>query len=146
VSAAEEPLPPTRGWVAEHAARYLSSDGVDGHLWRGAPTLLLTTRGRRSGRLRRTPLIYGRDGDAYVVVGSWGGAPRHPSWYLNLSEDPEVGIQVGSEKMAARASTAEGAGRDELWSRMTEIWPDYDKYQQKTARRIPIVVLEPVTS
>jgi deazaflavin-dependent oxidoreductase (nitroreductase family) len=146
VSAAEEPLPPTRGWVAEHAARYLSSDGADGHLWRGVPTLLLTTRGRRSGMLRRTPLIYGRDGDAYVVVGSWGGAPRHPSWYLNLSEDPEVTIQVLSQEMPARASTAEGARRDELWSRMTEIFPDYDRYQEKTARRIPVVVLEPVTS
>ena len=146
MSAAEEPLPPTTGWVAEHAARYLASDGADGHLWRGVPTLLLTTRGRRTGKLRRTPLIYGRDGDAYVVVGSRGGAPRHASWYLNLSEDPEVRIQVLSEVMPARASTAEGSRRQELWSLMTGIWPDYERYQEKTTRRIPVVVLEPVTS
>ena len=146
MSVGEEPLPPTTGWVAEHAARYLGSDGADGHLWRGVPTLLLTTRGRRRGRLRRTPLIYGRDGDAYVVVGSWGGRPRHPSWYLNLAEDPAVTIQVSEVEMPARASTVEGPRREELWSRMTEIWPAYDGYQQKTTRRIPIVVLEPVTS
>jgi deazaflavin-dependent oxidoreductase (nitroreductase family) len=146
MSAAEEPLPPTTGWVAEHASRYLATDGADGYLWRGVPTLLLTTRGRRSGRLRRTPLIYGRDGDAYLVVGSWGGAPRHPSWYLNLSEEPEVTIQIGPDTMPTRATTVEGARRDELWSRMTDIWPDYDTYQEKTTRRIPIVVLEPVTS
>lgn len=127
-------------------ARYLASDGADGHLWRGVPTLLLTTRGRRSGRLRRTALIYGRDGDAHVVVASWGGAPRHPSWYLNLSQDPEVRIQVGSKEMPARASTAEGARREVLWSLMSGVWPAYDAYQEKTTRRIPVVVLEPVTS
>ena len=146
MSAGEEPLPPTTGWVAEHAARYLATGGADGYLWRGVPTLLLTTRGRRSGRLRRTPLIYGRDGDAYVVVGSWGGRPRHPSWYLNLSEDPAVTLQVRGEETPARASTVEGPQRDELWARMAGIWPDYDKYQTKTARRIPIVRLEPLTS
>jgi deazaflavin-dependent oxidoreductase (nitroreductase family) len=146
VSATEEPLPPTTGWVAEHAARYLASDGADGHLWRGVPTLLLTTRGRKSGRLRRTPLIYGREGDAYVVVASKGGAPKDPAWYLNLSADPDVTIQVVGDEMPARATTAEGARRDELWSRMTDIWPDYDKYQAKTTRRIPIVVLEPAGS
>ena len=146
MSSPEEPLPPTRDWVAEHAGRYLATDGADGYLWRGVPTLLLTTRGRRSGRLRRTPLIFGRDGDAYVVVGSWGGAPRHPSWYLNLSEDPEVTIQVGPEKMRARASTVEGARRDELWSRMAGIFPPYESYQERTTRRIPIVALEPIAS
>jgi deazaflavin-dependent oxidoreductase (nitroreductase family) len=81
-----------------------------------------------------------------VVVGSRGGAPRHPSWYLNLTENPDVTIQVVGDKMPARASTAEGARREELWSRMTEIWPDYDKYQAKTTRQIPIVVLEPAGS
>jgi deazaflavin-dependent oxidoreductase (nitroreductase family) len=146
VSAAGEPLPPTTGWVAEHAARYLATGGAEGHLWRGVPTLLLTTRGRRSGRLRRTPLIYGRDGDAYVVVASKGGSPRHPAWYLNLSAEPEVTIQVGSDVMPARASTAEGARREELWSTMTGIWPAYDPYQDRTRRRIPVVILEPVGS
>jgi F420H(2)-dependent quinone reductase len=85
----EEPLEPTIGWVREHLRRYVATDGADGHEWRpGIPTLLLTTRGRRSGRLRRTPLIYGRDGDRYLVVASYGGSPHHPDWYLNLRDDP----------------------------------------------------------
>jgi deazaflavin-dependent oxidoreductase (nitroreductase family) len=146
VSPTEEPLPPTTDWVAEHTARYLASDGADGHLWRGVPTLLLTTRGRQSGKLRRTALIYGRDGDSYVVVASKGGTPKHPAWYLNLSDDPDVTIQVLGDEMPVHAGTAEGARREELWSRMTDIWPDYDKYQAKTTRQIPIVVLEPAGS
>ena len=81
-----------------------------------------------------------------MVVASKGGTPKHPAWYLNLSEDPDVTIQVVGDEMPARATTAEGARREELWSRMTDIWPDYDKYQAKTARQIPIVVLEPITA
>jgi len=142
---AEQPLDPTTGWVAEHLRRYVASDGADGHEWRpGVPTLLLTTRGRRSGNLRRTPLIYARDGDAYVVVASYGGAPQHPDWYLNLTDEPEVTIQVGADLQRARARTAEGEERERLWSVMTGIWPAYADYQAKTSRRIPVVVLEPI--
>jgi deazaflavin-dependent oxidoreductase (nitroreductase family) len=142
---AEQPLDPTTGWVAEHLRRYVASDGADGHEWRpGVPTLLLTTRGRRSRSLRRTPLIYGRDGDAYVVVASYGGAPHHPDWYLNLTDEPEVAIQVGADRRHARARTAEGEQRERLWSVMTGIWPAYEDYQGKTSRVIPIVVLEPI--
>jgi deazaflavin-dependent oxidoreductase (nitroreductase family) len=93
---------PTR-WVAQHIRRYVETDGKKGHQWRGVHTLLLTTRGRRSGKLRRTALIYGRDGDRYLVVASNGGSKEHPSWYLNLTDDPEVEAQVGAERFAATA-------------------------------------------
>src|SRR5918994_4172558 len=106
---AEEPLEPRTGWVRDHLRRYVATDGAEGHEWQvGLLILLLTTRGRRSGRLRRTPLIYGRDGDRYVVVASYGGSPQHPDWYLNLRDDPDVTIQVGPEVVRARAGTAEG--------------------------------------
>jgi deazaflavin-dependent oxidoreductase (nitroreductase family) len=108
------------------------------------PTLLLTTRGRKTGKLRRTALIYGRDGDRYVVVASKGGAPDHPTWYLNLDADPEVQLQVGAEKFTARARTATAEEKPALWRRMAEIWPDYDNYQAKTGREIPVVILERV--
>lgn len=134
---------PTR-WVAEHARRYLESEGSDGHLWRGVPTLLLTTRGRTSGRARRTPLIYGRDGDRYLLVASRGGHPRHPDWYLNLLATPEVGVQVGAERFTARATTADAGDKPRLWRVMTDIWPDYDQYQAKTTREIPVVILDRV--
>jgi deazaflavin-dependent oxidoreductase (nitroreductase family) len=139
----EQPTDPRTGWVRDHLHRYVATDGSDGHEWRGVPTLLLTTRGRRSGKLRRTPLIYGRDGDRYVVVASYGGSPQHPDWYLNLAADPDVTIQVGPDVMAARASTLEGADRERMWGVLTGIWPDYDNYQAKTDRVIPLVALEP---
>jgi deazaflavin-dependent oxidoreductase (nitroreductase family) len=132
-----------KGWVASHIRRYVDSDGDKGHEWRpGVYTLLLTTRGRRSGRLRRTALIYGRDGDRYLVVGSVGGAAKHPAWYLNLVEHPEVEVQVGAERFAARARTATAEEKPPLWSVMAKIWPAYDAYQKKTRRDIPVVILE----
>ena len=132
---------PTR-WVARHVRRYLETDGRSGHRWNGRNTLLLTTRGRRSGKLRRTALIYGRDGDNYVVVASNGGARNHPFWYLNLTAEPEVRVQVGPERFAARARTAGAEERPRLWRLMAEIWPDYERYQKRTGREIPVVVLE----
>lgn len=131
-----------RGWVAKHIRDYVSSDGKKGHLWRGVDTLLLTTRGRKTGKLRRTALIYGRDGDRYLVVASTGGAPNHPEWYLNLVANPEVRIQVGPEEFAATASATSGVERSNYWNRMAEIWPDYDNYQKKCKRTIPVVILE----
>src|SRR6478735_8716075 len=128
----EQPLEPTTGWVRDHLRAYVETDGENGHLWRGVPTLLLTTRGRRSGSLRRTPLIYGESDGAYVIVASKGGTPQHPAWYLNLTAEPEVTIQVASEVMSARARTAEGDERERLWALMTSIWPAYDDYQAKT--------------
>jgi deazaflavin-dependent oxidoreductase (nitroreductase family) len=96
---------------------YVDSGGTEGHLWQpGVPTLLLTTRGKKSGTARRTALIYGRDGADYVVMASYAGAPAHPDWYFNLDVDPEVVIQVGEEIMTGTARTgptqiATGCGR-----------------------------------
>jgi deazaflavin-dependent oxidoreductase (nitroreductase family) len=126
----------------EHVRRYRETDGEVGYLWRGVPTLIVTTVGRRSGRERSTPLIFGEDGDAHVVVASKGGAARHPDWYLNLVEHPKVQVQVKGDRFEAVARTAEPPERDRLWRLMTGIWPAYDLYQQRTARQIPVVVLE----
>ncbi len=139
----EEVLDSPSSWVAEHIHRYVQSDGANGHEWRpGVPTLLLTTRGRRSGRLRRTALIYGRDGDRYLIVASLGGAPRHPAWYLNLVADPEVRVQVGPDTFTGRARPATVDEKPARWRTMAEIWPDYDKYQERTSRQIPVVIIE----
>jgi deazaflavin-dependent oxidoreductase (nitroreductase family) len=129
-------------WVNKHIKTYVESDGVDNDF--NAPILLLTVKGRKSGVLRRTALIYGADGDNYVVVASKGGDPKHPEWYLNLAADPQVEVQVLAEKFTARARTAEGAERERLWADLAKIWPAYDEYAEKTDRQIPIVVLEPV--
>lgn len=126
----------------EHVRRYRETDGAEGHDWKGTTTLLLTTTGRRSGKQHTTPLIYQPDGDRSVVVASRGGAPRHPAWYLNLSENPQVEVQVKGNRFKAHASTAEGEERERLWKVMTATWPDYDRYQQKTDRKIPVVVLQ----
>jgi deazaflavin-dependent oxidoreductase (nitroreductase family) len=131
-------------WVAQHIRRYVETDGQKGHLWSGVHTLLLTTRGSESGKLRRTALIYERDGDRYVVVASNGGAKKHPSWYLNLVANPEVRVQVAADTFTARASTASAREKPRLWRSMAAIWPDYDTYQTKTKRDIPVVILDPL--
>ncbi len=133
------------GWVARHVRGYVESDGKRGHRWHGVDTLLLTTRGRLTGTLRRTALIYGRDGDRYVVVASAGGKATHPSWYLNLVDEPSVDLQVGADRFQATASTATGRTRTRLWTTMVEIWPEYERYQTRTERAIPVVILEPTT-
>ena len=133
-----------RIWVRAHIRDYVKSDGKKGHRWLGFPTLLLTTRGRKTGMLRRTALIYGRDGDAYLLVASNGGGAKHPLWYLNLVADPEVELQVGPDKFAARARAAIAKEKPRLWRLMTEIYPSYDKYQAKARREIPLVIVEPV--
>ena len=126
----------------EHVDRYRATDGEEGHDWQGTQTLILTTTGHRSGQQRSTPLIYGQHGDDYLVVASQGGAPKHPGWYLNLSENPEVEVQVKGDRFPARARTATPEEKPELWKIMTEHWPAYDEYQQQTDREIPVVVLE----
>ena len=129
-------------YVAKHIHEYVESNGEKGHNWRpGVPTLLLTTRGRKTGKLRRTALIYGKDGDNTIIVASRGGHPKHPLWYLNLTANPEVEVQVGAEKFKARAHTATPEEKAKLWPLMTSIWPDYNNYQKKTDREIPVVVL-----
>jgi proline iminopeptidase len=141
------------GWMIEHANRYLSSGGTDGHMYEmtqpgrpklTVPSLLLTTTGRKSGEKFIFPLFYGTDGDSYIVVASKGGAPKHPNWYLNLVANPEVEVQVGPRKFRARARTVTGPERTRLWQKALEFWPPYADYQKKTEREIPVVLLEPV--
>lgn len=130
------------GWVSRHIAEYVETDGRKGHRWSGVDTLLLTTRGRKSGKLRRTALIYGVDEENFVVVASRGGHRNHPAWYLNLDANPEVKIQVGPEHHDGRARTATGTERSRLWEMMRQIFPQYRQYQEKTEREIPVVVIE----
>jgi deazaflavin-dependent oxidoreductase (nitroreductase family) len=128
---------------AEHVRVYRETNGEQGYQWRGTTILLLTTNGRTSGQQRTTPLIHRTDGDdSWVVVASKGGAPDHPDWYKNLDANPEVTIQVKDEQLPVRARTAQGEERQRLWKLMTEVWPPYDEYQEKTERQIPVVVLE----
>ena len=132
------------GFAKDHIREYVESNGEQGYLWHGVPTLLLTTRGRKSGLLRRTALIFGRDGKDYMVVASKGGAPKHPFWYLNLVANPEVEIQVGADKLKARARTAAKEEKPRLWKIMADIFPKYNEYQAKAGREIPLIILEPV--
>lgn len=132
-------------WIQDHLDRYLASDGQDGHMWNGMPTLLLTTKGRQSGESRQLPLIYGEHDGAYIVVASKGGHSHHPSWYLNLDAEPGVELQVGAEKFAARAHTAQGDERAVLWDVMSKIFPTYNEYQTRAGEReIPVVVCKRV--
>jgi proline iminopeptidase len=139
-------------WIKDHLARYLATDGADGYLWDASlgggkglvPTLLLTTVGRKSGRMLTLPLIFGQSGPNYVVIASKGGAPTHPAWYLNLQAHPEVQVQVKAAKFPARARTAVGEERAALWAKMVEIYGPYAQYQTRTDRQIPVVVLTPV--
>jgi deazaflavin-dependent oxidoreductase (nitroreductase family) len=128
----------------EHVARYRETDGEVGHEWRGVHTIILTTTGRRSGEPRPTPLIYGRDGDDLLVVASNGGSTEPPAWYRNLEADPGVDVQLLGDRFRARARTATAEERPELWRTMATIWPAYDRYQERTDREIPVVVLERV--
>jgi deazaflavin-dependent oxidoreductase (nitroreductase family) len=126
-----------------HVQRYLETDGEIGHIWRrGAKTLLLTTAGRRTGKPTTTPLIYAEADGVFVIVASKGGAPTDPGWYQNLAKNPDVQVQVKGDVFSARARTATGAERERLWELATRQWPDYDEYQTRTARQIPVVVLE----
>ena len=128
---------------AEHVRAYRESDGEYGHDWRGGSSvLLLTTSGRQSGEPRTNALIYGRSDDAYLVVASNGGAHRPPGWYTNLEADPNVEVQVLDDRFRARARVATPEERPAMWREMTRHWPDYDAYQERTDREIPVVVLE----
>lgn len=141
-----EPLDSATDWVAEHTKKYVETGGEEGYMWRGYPTLVLTTTGRKSGDLRRNALIFGRDGDDYILVASYGGRAQHPLWYLNLVADPSVTIQDRADVVRCTASTEpEGDHRDRLWAQMVAIYPPYEEYQAKTERRIQIVRVRPDT-
>ncbi len=139
-------------WIAEHIALY-RRDPEKARMWDSTPvggpgllpTLLLTTKGRKSGKPRSLPLIYGESGAGHVIIASKGGMPSHPVWYLNLLAEPECEIMVGAKRIEVRARVAEGAERDRLWAQMAKIYPPYDEYQTRAAgRKIPVVVLDPV--
>lgn len=131
----------------EHVRRYLETDGEAGYEWNGVTTLVLTTTGRRTGKARQSALIFARDGDDLVVVASQGGMPTHPAWYLNLSQNPEVEVQVRGDRFRARARTADDPEeRARLWALVNTVWPNYDVYATRTDRTIPVVVLEPEES
>jgi deazaflavin-dependent oxidoreductase (nitroreductase family) len=137
--------------VREHVELYRATNGAEGHMWdrlgaKGTyPCLLLTTIGRKTHIARTTPLVYGRDGDNYVVIASKGGRPTHPAWYLNLTDNPQVVIQVGPDLRSVVAHSADGAERARLWQAMKSVYPLYDDYEAKigSARVIPVVVLTP---
>ncbi|MEV4304817.1 MULTISPECIES: nitroreductase family deazaflavin-dependent oxidoreductase [unclassified Nonomuraea] len=129
----------------EHVQRYQATDGAEGHDWNNTTVLLLTTKGRNSGKPYTTPLIYQRFGDDYLVVASKGGDPEDPQWYKNLLAHPDVEVQVKGDRFKARARTASEEEKPEMWRTMTRTWPQYDEYQEKTDRRIPVVVLERAT-
>jgi deazaflavin-dependent oxidoreductase (nitroreductase family) len=126
-----------------HAALYRATGGRLLGKHKQAPILLLTTKGRKTGKMRTTPLMYSRDGDNIVLVASVGGAPHNPDWFYNL-KGQKAEVQVGREKQRCKARVAEGEERERLWAQMVAIWPAYAEYQKKTKRQIPVVVLEPV--
>ena len=140
------------GWMQDHLARYLRTDGAEGHFVdftvvggsASTPCLILETTGRRSGAAHQLPLIYGEDGGRFVVVASKGGAPVHPAWFLNLEAKPQVRFQVGDRKYRGVARIAAGAERARLYAMMAGIYPPYIPYQEKAVNReIPVVLLEP---
>jgi deazaflavin-dependent oxidoreductase (nitroreductase family) len=139
---AEEIVDSPVGWVRKHLRGYVESGGARGHRYYGRESLLLTTRGRRSGKLRRTPLFYGRHGDAYVVVASNGGAKQIPLWVGNIEADPAVTIQVGDKTFPARARPATAEERPALWAMMNAIFPSYADYERKAGHELPVVVIE----
>ncbi|MFI5048090.1 MAG: nitroreductase family deazaflavin-dependent oxidoreductase [Acidimicrobiia bacterium] len=137
-----EPSP--SAWVADQVRVYEASGGAESGTLRDVPVVILTTRGRYSGKLRKSPLMRVEHDGRYVVVASLGGAPKHPVWYLNLLADPAVTLQDGDLVLDARARPATPAEKAEWWPRATAVWPDYDDYQARTDRDIPVVILEPV--
>ena len=136
-------------WIAKHIELY-KTDPEKAHMWDSKeaggsgplPTLLLTTKGRKSGKPLLLPLIYGETEGGYVIIASKGGAPAHPSWYLNLTANPDVKLQVGPERLAAKARTVTGPERETLWKQMVAVYAPYTQYQERTEREIPVVVLE----
>ncbi len=130
--------------LAVHQRLYEVSGGRIGHQLGHLRTLLLRTTGRRSGQGRTAALVYHQDGQRFVVVGSRGGSDRPPGWLLNLLADPDVEVQVGTRRFPARGRVATAAEQQRLWPVMTALWPDYERYQRQTSRRIPLVILERV--
>ncbi len=121
---------------------YRRTGGRVGGRMRGAPVLLITTTGRRTGNPWTTPVIYQPDGDGWVVVASNGGAPRNPGWWLNLKANPQATVEIGREPHPVTARRVSGEEQARLWRRMVDVYPGYETYQTKTTRRLPVVKLE----
>jgi deazaflavin-dependent oxidoreductase (nitroreductase family) len=136
-----EPSP--ADFVAKQVELYESTGGAEGNTLRDRPVIILTTRGAKSGKIRKTPLMRVTDGTAYAAVASQGGAPTNPLWYYNIVADPHVSLQDGAVVRDYVARRVEGEERAKWWARAVETWPDYDEYQKKTDRDIPVIVLEP---
>lgn len=126
----------------EHVRVYRETSGETGHIWNGVTTLLFTTTGRKSGEKRTNAIIYTQVGDKYVIIASKGGSPTHPAWYLNILEDPNIEVQVKADVFQATARTAASPEREELWAEAVKAWPNFDVYQSRTDRKIPVVVIE----
>ncbi|MER7901875.1 nitroreductase family deazaflavin-dependent oxidoreductase [Streptomyces sp. NPDC095614] len=136
-----EPSPTT--WVREQVELIESSGGTQGTTMRGMPVILLTTRGAKSCKLRKTPLMRVEHDGQYAVVASLGGAPKHPVWYYNVLADPEVELRDGTVRQDMTAREITGEEKALWWSRAVEAFPDYAEYQTKTDREIPVFVLSP---
>ncbi|MFD3419813.1 nitroreductase family deazaflavin-dependent oxidoreductase [Streptomyces decoyicus] len=139
-----EPSP--EQWVRDQVELYESSGGAEGTTMRGLPVVVLTTRGAKSGKIRKSPLMRVEHDGAYAVVASMGGAPRHPVWYHNVVADPRVELQDGPVRQDMTAREVTGEEKALWWGRAVEAYPDYDDYQRKTDRRIPVFVLEPAAT
>lgn len=135
--------PSTWDRARDQVELYESSGGTEGTELRGKPCVVLWTRGRKTGAVRKSPLMRVEHDGRYAVVASLGGAPKHPVWYLNLTADPQVSLQDGPVLADYTARVVAGDERAEWWERATAVWPDYDDYQTRTDRTIPVVVLEP---
>jgi len=132
-------------WVRDQVEEYERSGGVTGTTMRGLPVIVVTTRGARSGKLRKVPLMRVEHDGAYAAVASMGGAPKHPTWYFNLVANPEVEVQDGPLRRDMKARELTGAEKAAWWQRAVAAFPDYADYQRRTEREIPVFVLEPVS-
>jgi deazaflavin-dependent oxidoreductase (nitroreductase family) len=135
--------PSPRDYVREAVDLYESTDGAEGNTMQGRPIIILTTTGAKTGKVRKTPLMRVEHDGSYAVVASMGGAPKHPVWYHNIVAHPEVELQDGATRKQYLAHEATGEEKTQWWARATQTWPDYDNYQTKTDRQIPLFVLTP---
>jgi deazaflavin-dependent oxidoreductase (nitroreductase family) len=135
-----DPRAGIRLFTAAHEFWYRMTNGFVGG-WAGAPMLLLTTSGRKSGEPRTTPLLFVRDGDDLVVIASYGGSDEHPQWWKNLRANPTAEVQAFAERRSVRAEAASGAERSRLWEKIKRQYPVYAWYESRTSREIPVVVL-----
>ena len=130
-------------FVADQVALYEATGGAEGGTLQDKPVVILTTQGRRSGKLRKTPLMRVEHNGTYAVVASMGGAPKHPVWYLNVTASPAVTLQDGPNVYDMASREVQGEEKARWWARAVEAWPAYAEYQTKTHRQIPVIVLEP---